>query len=118
MKTNEQIKQEVINYLEKTTKHVFLKPKSTYISSDKREYNYEEGEFFKLIKKEDGYYTFNSSFIKDKIRKFDVDNYIKIYGSNAKCVIKHTLFMDKKMKSIKNTKKVKLQIEELIKPVI
>jgi len=26
--------------------------------------------------------------------------------------------MDKKMKSIKNTKKVKLQIEELIKPVI
>ena len=30
MKTNEQITKEVINYLDKTSNHVFLKPKSSY----------------------------------------------------------------------------------------
>ena len=110
MKTTEQIRQEVLNYLDKTSNHVFLKPDSTYVGQGPREYNYEKGSFFKIIKKEDGYYTFNSSFINDKIRKFDIESCIKVYGSNAKCVIKHSLFINKKMKSVKNNK----HIQELI----
>jgi hypothetical protein len=30
MKTTDQIKQEVINYLDKTSKHTFIKPKATF----------------------------------------------------------------------------------------
>jgi hypothetical protein len=114
MKTNEQITNEVINYLNKTSNHVFLKPKSSY-DWNKKEYNYdyENGTHFKVLKNEDGYHILEDG----KIRKFDYEYYIKYYGTNTKNVIKHILFLDKKMKGVKNTKYVQSKIEEVLKGV-
>ena len=40
---------------------------------------------------------------------------IKYYGGNAKCVISHKLFINNKMKSIRNNKFVQSKIEEVLK---
>ena len=40
--------------------------------------------------------------------------YFKYYGKNAKCVIRHRLFLDKKVKSVKNTKFTKEQLEQIL----
>ena len=119
MKTVEQNKQEVINYLDKTTSHLFLKPKATFKWGDQNkpgyyEYDYENGTYFKLFKKEDGYYLLEN----DSVRKIDVENYIKYNGNNAKCVISHMLFLNKKMKSIKMNRNFLIQSEELLKKFI
>jgi len=50
----------------------------------------------------------------DKVRKFDCEYYIKYFGNNAKNVIKHSLFLNKKMKGVKNTKYVQSKIEEFL----
>jgi len=116
MITVEQNKQEVINYLNKTTNHLFLKPKATFKWGDHNklgyyEYDYENTTYFKLFKKEDGYYLLEN----DSVRKIDIDHYIKYCGNNVKCVISHILFLDKKVKSIKQTKKNLEKIENHIK---
>ena len=111
MKTNEQITKEVINYLNKTSDHVFLKPKSSYDwNTTTYTYDYENSTYFRVLKKEDGYYILED----DKVRKFDCEYYIKYFGNNAKNVIKHSLFLNKKMKGVKNTKYVQSKIEEVL----
>jgi predicted GH43/DUF377 family glycosyl hydrolase len=111
MKTNEQITKEVINYLDKTSNHVFLKPKSSYDwNTTTYRYDYENSTYFKVFKKEDGYYILED----DKVRKFDHEYYIKYCGNNTKNVIKHSLFLNKKMKGGKNTKYVQSKIEEFL----
>lgn len=103
MKTTEQIKQEIFNYLTKTSIHTFVKPKSNYKWSQtgsQYEYDYNEFTYFKIIKNEDEFFKLEN----DKLTKIDIDNYIKYYGNNAKCVLSHNLFLDKKMKSVKSNK--------------
>jgi hypothetical protein len=93
-KTNEQIKTEVINYLTKTSNHTFQK---------------ENGSYLKVFKKDDGsFYVFEDKTVNLPI---NIDQYISWYGENAKNVIKHRLFLDKKMKSVKNIK----SLEEIMK---
>lgn len=103
MKTTEQIKQEIVNYLTKTSIHTFVKPKSTYKWSQtgpQYEYDYNEFTYFKVIKIEDEFFKLENN----KLTKIDIDYYIKYYGNNAKCVLSQSLFLDKKMKSVKSNK--------------
>jgi hypothetical protein len=104
MKTKEEIKSEIINYLEKTSSHTFIKPLCEYYS-----YDYDNYTLFKIIKKDDNYYKLENNIIK----LIDIDFYVKYYGNNSKNVIKHLLFLNKGMKSIKNTKFIKNKLEEL-----
>jgi hypothetical protein len=103
MKTTEQIKQEIVNYLTKTSIHTFVKPKATFKWSQtgsQYEYDYNEFTYFKVIKNEDEFFKLENN----KLTKIDIDNYIKYYGNNAKCVLSQNLFLDKKMKSVKSNK--------------
>jgi hypothetical protein len=103
MKTTEQIKQEIVNYLTKTSIHTFVKPKATYKWSQtgsQYEYDYEDFTYFKVIKVEDEFFKLEN----DKLTKIEIDHYTKYYGNNAKCVLSNNLFLDKKMKSVKSNK--------------
>ena len=92
-KTNEQIKTEVINYLTKTSKHTFQK---------------ENGSYFKVVQSGKGFQVFENKTLNIE---WNIDQYIFWYGENAENVIKHRLFLDKKMKSVKNIK----SLEEIMK---
>ena len=104
MKTTEQIKSEVVNYIEKTSKHLFVK---------------ENGDFQKAI-------IINNNIIIFSIKKdlsdgkFDIyqlDDQIKYYTNNTKCVLKHRIFLNKKLKSIRNFKTINDKLSK-IKEVI
>ena len=116
MKTLEQIQNETMNYLNKTLVHTFIKPKATFKWGNetvpgRNEYDYNDFTYFKLIKIENDFYILENN----KLSKLDLEWYFKHYGKNAKCVIKHRLFLDKKVKSIKNTKFTKEQIDQILK---
>ena len=88
MKTAEQIKSEVVNYLNKTSIHLFVK---------------ENGDFYKVLVNGDYFIVING----DKVSTYSINDYITWYGNNTKSVIKHLLFLDRKLKSIKNFKTMK-----------
>jgi hypothetical protein len=77
------------------------------------EYDYQNGSIFKVIKEGDNYQILEDG----KLRKLDFEYYISYYKSNSKCVVKNNLFLEKKMKGIKNSRKVKEQIS-LIKETL
>jgi hypothetical protein len=114
MKTEQQIRKEVIDYLEKTSIHTFLKPKATFKWGDSKtpgyyEYDYENGTYFKVYKEgEEWFYIQNES-----VCKLDVEGYLKYHRGNAKCGIGNFLFLGKNMKSVRNTKFVRSKIEEV-----
>ena len=51
------------------------------------------------------------------LKNIDIDYYIKYWGANAKNVIKHNLFLDKKMKSVRNNKFYTQQINDLLEKI-
>jgi hypothetical protein len=51
------------------------------------------------------------------MKKIDIDYYITYYGNNSKCVISNNLFLNKKMKCVKNNKYVIDEINEIIKNI-
>lgn len=121
MKTQEQIKQEIVSYLTKTSAHTFIKPKATtkwtkegvYYEYDYNEFSYfrvmvQDGEFFYLER----YGTQNY-----KLVKIDIDHYIKYYGNNSKCVISNNLFLNKKMKSVRSNKYNLGEIEKIVESI-
>lgn len=120
MKTKEQIKQEIVSYLTKTSIHTFIKPKATFKwkqEGSHYEYDYNEFTYFKVIKiDEDFYYIENSNGQNTpttyRLNKIEIDNFINYWGSNTKCVISNQLFLDKKMKSVKSNK---YHLEEISK---
>lgn len=118
MKTTEQNKQEVINYLKRTSIHTFIKPKANFKFGEMNkpghyEYDYNDVTYFKVFN--DGEKWF---YIEDgKVKNLDIDHYIKYYGSNAKCVISNILFLDKKMKSVRNNKFTISKVEEVLKNI-
>lgn len=97
-------KNQVMDYLTKTSKHTFTKTDL----SDPTKFTY-----FKVF--------INDSVItvleNNKIRTIDVDWYVRYYKENAKNVITHSLFLNKKMKSVKTTKFVKSQIEDILQNI-
>lgn len=87
MKTAEQNKQEVINYLRLTAQHRFLKG---------------ESETFSIVETENGeFYEFKNG--KPATQPINIDWYVKEYMSNAKNVISHgrLFYRDHGYKSIK-----------------
>jgi hypothetical protein len=95
MKTQEQIKQEVVNYLTKASQHTF---------------SYKDGMIFKVEKLGDKFYLVNN----DKLTEIEYDKTITYYGSNSKCVIKHRLFLGRPVKSIRTNKHTKAIVESII----
>ena len=95
MKTNAQ---KVFDYLEKTSKHTF---------------SYEDGSLFKVVKDGDDFYIVDekSSF---PTKKINIDNTISYYENNAKNVLKHRLFLNRPIKSVKNNKFTNSKIETLL----
>jgi hypothetical protein len=123
MKTTEQIKQEIVNYLTKTSQHTFVKPKATFKWGDSKtpgyyEYDYKDFTYFKVIKKEDEFFQLEKSGSSNyKLSKIDIDTYIKYYGNNAKCVLSNNLFLDKKMKSVKSNKYHLEEIKNILESI-
>lgn len=96
--------------------HLFIKPKSTFNWGNENksgyyEYDYQNFTYFKIFKKENDYYILEDG----KITKIDIDYYIKYWNNNSMCVISNHLFLNKKMKSIKqnlkNLDEIKILIE-------
>lgn len=107
------IKQEIISYLTKTSGHTFIKPKSKWISKNGQigvEYDYTDFTYFKVFKNGDEFTYLENG----KVNKIDIDYYIKYWGNNAKNVLSNSLFQMKMMKSVKQNKWVKEEIEKLI----
>ena len=89
-------KQEVMNYLTKTTSHVFQKKDGTYLKV------IIDNETVKVLE-------------GTKVTTLDVDWYVKNYKENAKNVITHRLFLNKEVRSVKQTKYIKDEISEILK---
>ena len=108
MKTQEQIKQEIVNYLTKTAEHTFIKPKATFKWDKEKsyyEYDYNEFTYFKVLVKDGEFFHLEKNGVGNyRMSKIDIDYYIKYYGNNTKCVISNNLFLGKKMKSVKSNK--------------
>ena len=102
-KIKEEIRKDVVNYLTKTSNHRFIKPKTSF--TDKYEYVYDASALFHIEKKGKDFYQVEGG----KSRKIDIEYYINEYMNNAKCVIKHTLFLGEGMKSIKRTFATKIE---------
>lgn len=120
MKTVEQIKQEIVNYLTKTSIHTFIKPKATFkwkTEGSYYEYDYNDFTYFKLIKIGEDFFYLEKNNSNYKLNKIDIDIYIKYYGNNSKCVISNNLFLDKKMKSVKSNKYHLEQIREILESI-
>ena len=110
------IKTEIVNYVKKTSIHTFVKPKATFkwgnsATPSYYEYDYSEGTYFKVWLEGEEIRCLEDG----KVKSISIEDKIKWYGKNAKNVIKHTLFLDKGMKSIRNTKRIKQEIEEILK---
>ena len=72
-------------------------------------------EFFRLEKSTRGS---NGSFVYDyKMLKIDIDNSIKYFGNNAKCVLRHSFFLNEKMKSVKSNKYHLGEIDKIIESI-
>lgn len=98
MKTIDKNRQKVLDYLDKTSKH-------TFVRKDREDEGY-----FKVIKDGDKFKVLR----RGKVFPLDIDYYINYYGRNAKNVIKHRLFLNENMYSIKNTKYVKANLAEIL----
>ena len=102
MKTTEENKSEVLDYLNKSSKHLFE------INGVEHKVLV-EGNFYIRITGND-------------ISIGDIDKMISYYGLNAKCVIKHELFLNpryynKSIKSIKNYKFARGKYSEISKAI-
>jgi hypothetical protein len=121
MKNAEQIKQEIVNYLTKTSQHTFVKPKATFKWSAEgsyHEYDYNEFTYFKVIKINEDFFQLEKIGSSNyKLSKIDIDSYIKYYNNNAKCVISNNLFLEKKMKSVKSNKYHLEEIKNILESI-
>lgn len=97
MKTKEQIRTDVVN-LNKTSKHLFVDDK---------------GNLFKVIfdEKSGRCITIQGDNVTTSYNT--IDETIEYYGSNAKCVIKHNLFLNRNLKSVKNFKSIKEKVLQI-----
>ena len=100
MKTKEQIKEEVTNYLTKTSQHTF---------------EYSDGKLFKVIKELDGFFVVDENSYT-KVRKIDIDSNIGYYGGNTKNVLKQSLFLNKDLKSVRTNKYTMERINSIYNP--
>ena len=123
MKTQEQIKQEMVSYLTKTSTHTFIKPSAKFKFGNSEtpgyyEYDYNEFSYFKVMVKDGEFYYLEKRDRNDyKLYPINIDNSITYYGNNAKCVISHNLFLGKKMKSVKSNRYHLGEIDKIIEAI-
>lgn len=103
MKTNEMLKKEIVSYAEETAKHVFKTANGAYY-------------FIVLSKDSEHIYVFKEDRI---VKTICIEDQIKWYGQNAKCVIKHKIFLvpflyQMPPKAVRQTKFVKAAVTEII----
>ena len=104
-------KNEVISYLEKAAQHTFVKPKCTY-NTKLSQYEWDQNDlsYFKVF--QDGN---QFSYLENgRIYKIDIDHYVLIWKANAKNVLSNSLFQMKKMRSVRQNKFVKQEIQEIL----
>ncbi len=70
----EQSRKEVIDYLERTSQHIF---------------ETEDGKYQTVVKIENNFY----SYVDGKLTRIDYEKDVDWYGGNAKNVIKHKIFL-------------------------
>jgi len=98
--TKEESKKQVIEYLNKTSQHVFEVNASRYNK---------ERVYLKVFQtKEGGYKVLDG----ERVRDINVDNTVNYYGGNAKNIIKQSLFLDRKAKSVRQNKYVMAEINK------
>jgi hypothetical protein len=121
MKTQEQIKQDIVSYLTKTSAHTFIKPKATtkWIKEGVYyEYDYNDFTYFKIVVKDGEFYYLEKRDGNDyKLYPINIDSSITYYGNNAKCVISHNLFLGKKMKSVRSNKYHLGEVEKILESI-
>src|ERR1035437_1403323 len=107
MKTTEQIKSEVLSYLNQTSKHLFVNEEDW----KKEKLSGERGtcKFYSVLVEGNNFIVIDG----DRVSVYNIDQYISWYGGNTKCVIKHKLFLNKKLKSIKNFKTMREKISTI-----
>lgn len=93
-------RKQVTNYLDLTSKHLFM--------------NYKK--LFTIVKIDNDYYSIScdKDLTNIKFGKIDIDKQIEWYKANSKCVIKHSLFLNKKYVSIPYFKAMRESIKENI----
>ena len=105
MKTKEEMRNEVVNYLENVSKHIFMT---------------KDGKYQTVVKKGNEHYAYKDG----NLVKINPSTYIESYGSNAKNVISHVLFpqheydstwgysKDSKLRSVRYTKYLRILVNE------
>lgn len=109
MKTKEQIQEELNTYLTKTSQHVFVSEG-------------ESNKYFRVVETttKDNEKIWFSIWLDENLEPKSIDRYIDIDyhpTSNSKCVIKHSLFLNRGMKSVKLKNKTQWVADSLIETV-
>jgi hypothetical protein len=116
MKTKEQNKQEVVNYLTKCSQHIFVKGWEEWrqIFLKQKEIT----EFVKILVKEDGFEIYSFGKIR-KLTNKDIDDLVENFKSNAKNQIKMTTFVNQyvngpRLCAVKSNRYVKEQVDKIL----
>jgi hypothetical protein len=105
-KTKTQMEQEILGYLQKTSKHLFINDKGLLMKVITFKRN-DEWHYATL--------RFNETTAYVSIRKVLSDADYQYYGNNSKQIVKANLFSDKNLKSIPNFKAARKLTEEITK---
>lgn len=105
MKTKEQIQQELNTYLTKTSQHVFV------VGENKK--------FLRVVETttKDGEQIWFSVWLDENLEPKEIDRWVDISSysdPNSKCWVKHSLFLNRDMKSVKLKKKTQWIADSLV----
>ena len=114
MRTKEQVQQELNTYLTKTSQHVFV---------SNSEFNKAIGnKYLRMVETttKDGEKIWVSIWLDENLEPKEIDRWVDVSlysSSNSKCLVKHSLFLNKKMESVKLKKKTQLVADTLVEAV-
>ena len=123
MKTAEQIKQEIVSYLTKTSEHTFIKPSAKFKFGNSEtpgyyEYDYNDFTYFKMMVKDGEFFYLEKRDRGDyKLYRINIDTHVSYHDNNSKCVLNHGRFLNKKMKSVKSNKYHLGEIDKIIEAI-
>lgn len=108
MKTKEQVQQELNTYLTKTSQHVF-------VSGDNKN-------FLRVVETTtmDGEKIWFSIWLDENLAPKSIDRSVDVsryHDPNSKCWVKHSLFLNREMKSVKLKKKTQWIADVLVEAV-
>lgn len=93
MKTTADYKKELVNYLTKTSKHL---------------YQTESGHYFVTILQDNTLVVLDSN---GGVRKYNIDSFVEYYKEHSKSIMKQSLFLGKKTKTVRRYKALREKIE-------